>query len=579
MTLSLTSLLNHNLINKKEQLLYIGCILKSDESKINILYPNIKFENKKILKKEEISERYDICEKIFFRILIDIRKKLNDLHKINYSVRSWELILGKWLREFIYISYRDYHKIENIFENVKIEKFISLNPEKYNLATNNTQDLFYTKLDNNWIALLHSKIVKFLKPSLTQIFLERNDQYKSNYKVADHKINVGKKIIKSFFEIFNFFKLKNEGVLYKTHLPFLFEKILEIKLNQFPKFWKLPSHKFKSPNINKRQEITIKSHNENNLNFENFLREIIHESLPTYVVEDFSELNKIVIKSNFPKNPKFIFTSVGFAYDELFKIYLANCIEKKIPFYVMAHGNNYFTDIHTKYLSEINTSDVFISWGENLNSKTLPAFNLNTVGRKTLWSESGKLSIYCNPILRPNAPYDREHVDRKNLNNTLNMIKLLKSEIKKQTYIKFHPSFTINKDGDYYKNLFEQSNFKNYSYNEKNSTVLKQSRLILFNYESSGLMENLALKIPSICLMNKEFDHIKEEKKECYNLLLEAGVIFEDSNALILHINRYWENINDWWLNSTTQKKIDAFNELLNIPYNQKKNTLEKILS
>ena len=58
MTLSLTSLLNHNLINKKEQLLYIGCILKSDESKINILYPNIKFENKKILKKEEISERF-----------------------------------------------------------------------------------------------------------------------------------------------------------------------------------------------------------------------------------------------------------------------------------------------------------------------------------------------------------------------------------------------------------------------------------------------------------------------------------------------------------------------------------------
>ena len=45
---------------------------------------------------------YKDCQKIYLSILDDIYKNLNDLHKIKWSKRSWEIYLGHWLRRYVY---------------------------------------------------------------------------------------------------------------------------------------------------------------------------------------------------------------------------------------------------------------------------------------------------------------------------------------------------------------------------------------------------------------------------------------------------------------------------------------------
>ena len=54
-----------------------------------------------------------------------------------------------------------------------------------------------------------------------------------------------------------------------------------------------------------------------------------------------------------------------YAYDESFKIYAALQTEKKVPYYVGQHGQNYFTQIGHKFLPELDFSDNFITWGFN----------------------------------------------------------------------------------------------------------------------------------------------------------------------------------------------------------------------
>ena len=46
-------------------------------------------------------------------------------------------------------------------------------------------------------------------------------------------------------------------------------------------------------------------------------------SLPNFVLESFEDISKLSEKSDFPKNPKMIFTSEAFHYDDIFKFYTA----------------------------------------------------------------------------------------------------------------------------------------------------------------------------------------------------------------------------------------------------------------
>ncbi len=64
---------------------------------------DIKFETVSFpeISKKEIYDRYNFCEKIFNSLLRDLVIELNSIHKIDYSQRSWDIIIGKWLREII----------------------------------------------------------------------------------------------------------------------------------------------------------------------------------------------------------------------------------------------------------------------------------------------------------------------------------------------------------------------------------------------------------------------------------------------------------------------------------------------
>lgn len=96
--------------------------------------------------------------------------------------------------------------------------------------------------------------------------------------------------------------------------------------------------------------------------------------------------------------------------------------------------------------------------------------------------------------------------------------------------------------------------------------LLKKTRLVLFNYDSTGFYENLALNIPSV-LFCRETKHVINYKYDkCYKALLDANIFFEDKKKLIIHINKNWNNIDKWWYSKKVQKSIKYFNSKLNIP-------------
>ena len=105
--------------------------------------------------------------------------------------------------------------------------------------------------------------------------------------------------------------------------------------------------------------------------------------------------------------------------------------------------------------------------------------------------------------------------------------------------------------------------------------LLKESRLTFFNYDSTGILENLALNIPTICFWDNVFGHINPNAVDTYKLLIDAKILFKDPTELIKHVENNWLDINSWWMNKNTQDLIKEFNSKINIP--AQKNSLENL--
>jgi putative transferase (TIGR04331 family) len=90
------------------------------------------------------------------------------------------------------------------------------------------------------------------------------------------------------------------------------------------------------------------------------------------------------------------------------------------------------------------------------------------------------------------------------------------------------------------------------------------TRVSLFTYDSTGILENLSLNMPTLCFLDNGLKHINERNIEDYNLLIDANILFTDINKLITHLTNFWSDIDKWWLDEKTQSSINKFNSRLN---------------
>ena len=368
---------------------------------------------------------------------------------------------------------------------------------------------------------------------------------------------------------FSFLQSKNDAVILNSYLPPVYEKLLELLLFQIPKNWKFNDIKFKSFNSKLRSSINLDIGNEKNL--QNFIKSNIKEFLPISVVESFNDILKEANNSGLPNNPKFIFTSVDYDNNEIFKFYTANLLkEKKINYIIGQHGNTYFTDLRTyKHRSELNFCDKFLTWGHSQLPKANTLFNFSSYGRKKYKHQNKKkLLIIVSPIEFKIWPYCTMFQIESGFNNVLDILKLVNKDISSNSTVRLDKSYNSLK-GQYYLNKYFMDKSLRIEMGERSFVKARcNSRLTFFNYDSTGILENLALNYPTICMWNNLEDNINDQFLFKYQTLIKAKILFLNKIDLVKHLNSMWSNIDEWWLSKDTQKYINLFNQDFNNPGN-----------
>lgn len=577
--LSLTD--NLKTIDSQENL--IGLVPINVKDNLNNSYEKINFP---YLKDSEITERYKSCSLIFNRILPELAKTLNNIHNINLSDRAWNIILGTWLMNYISIFYKIYSQMKYIKKNYDIKKIYSLDFKNFDFSVDDSLTFIMAgSKDNQWFFLLSAKL-------FSEFFKDVEFTYYSPSKKSLKKIDIDKinnnsfKSFNYFFKILNYIIRKfsnynNKSLITKTALPYLCEKKLQFKVDKFIIDWLDPNLKYGLKNENLRSKISF-GRNENFSELENFLRINIKEFLPKFALENFKDIKKIAESELYPKSPKFIFTSISYAHDECFKIYTAFQSDKKVPYYVGQHGQNYFSKIsHIYFQPELTYSDNFFTWGFSDTAKLKKNFNFKVVGRSYKFKDDGNLVIFFPWVTRSFTTLHSNNIEiYDEIKKLSTVLKALNPEIRKNTIIRLNQSYYENFFGIRYFELFKDLGFKCDDGKKPVKDLIKGSKLSFYTYDSTGVLENLALNVPTIFLNNKEYkEDLTINFKRKYELLYENEIMFLNEKKLIEHINFNWEKIENWWMKNERQSAISEFNKNFNLkPSRDSLNNLVKNL-
>ncbi len=519
---------------------------------------------------DDISSDYIVCKpfgikpkikKNNFEFIIDVEKKLlpqlinklNIIHKISYSNRQWNLLLGQWLRRFISVSFNKYFNIAETLNSYDIKTTKKINISRYDHSTKDSLDFVLACDDELWNHFFYLKVLDFLGFKNIEN-VDINESLKRNTFLSNSQQSRLKNIKKFLFAKLSSVLTKDEDAfLIGTYLPRRIEFFLHLALGQAPQRW---SH-VDMPDIQTNFKLREKFLNDTGYEgFEKFLRKIIGDFFPRAFLENFNNYHKKAINLPWPKNPKFIYTANNYDFDEAFKFWVADKIKLNVPYYVGQHGSGYSTHnyFQTLHSPEILCSDRFITWGWTDNSKNIKSgFVFTTTDYLYKLNKKGGLVLILACPLHRFCHWDvySEYIIYRN--KQFEFLESLIPRIFNETTLRLHPNHKnyFPYEIDYLKLKFPSLIIEPGDIEIKK--LISKNRLVVHAYDSTGLLETLSLNIPTLAFFPDGYSHLLPNAIRNYRILEEAGILYRSPQLLAQKIEKIWSQIDLWWQSKKVQ--------------------------
>jgi putative transferase (TIGR04331 family) len=499
-------------------------------------------------------------------LLIELSAALNIFHNTNYSTRYWNILLGHWLQRYVTVCYNRYSTIEQAITNNKISSATIFNSSNFNLFTSDTMSFTLAIDDDSWNQAFYSRILRLIgdfefdESSIgfkdLQAFNENSNE------TLERPFSIKNSIFAIVRHLLPLFSKKNDAFIISSYLPIWTEVKLQFSLGQCPQFWRSPLLKSIPFDLEMRRNFMLsdKGHS----GFEQFVRQQLSDIIPICYLEGYAKLCQQAESLAWPSDPKFIFTSNNFDTDEVFKAWLGSKIELGVPYFTGQHGNLYGTLFGSLNWPELVTCDRFITWGwTNDEPKNIPSFVFKTAGRKTISAklDGGLLLVeFCVPS-RVDAD-DRYFKFSEYQEDQFRFVESLPESIHEQTRVRLFLT-----KGDF--RWSEKQRWHDYNPNiqliadEPTDPTIwdlySQSRLVVFSYDSTGLLETLSLNIPTLCFWQDGLDYLLPSAEPHYKALRSAGIIFNSPQQAAKKAALHWDDIEKWWGSDEVQNARKLF--------------------
>jgi len=336
---------------------------------------------------------------------------------------------------------------------------------------------------------------------------------------------------------------------------------LQLALGQCPQLWVSPKLEIsEKPDRVLRESLASRVESKSGNMLDDILHVMIFELLPVCYLEGFANLNKLVKQQPWPKKPKFIITSNNFDTDEVFKLWAATKIESGSKYFTGQHGSNYGTHRYFNSTIEEVTADKFITWGwtDGLPQHT-PAFVFKTAGRKAK-NYNPQWGLLLIEACSVNRMLPWEHFEFVNyFKEQQNFVDELATTPKQHLTIRLHHEYRYNTWSEEARWQAFDPSLQIDTGSVKIRDLIDQSRLVVHSYDSTGILETLSQNIPTLAFWQNGFDHLRENAKPYYQLLVDAGIVHLNPESVAQKVNEVWSDVDSWWRQDKVQNARKKF--------------------
>lgn len=535
------------------------------------------------LDKLAIDEVY--CYQTYKRMLADLVPVLNRQHCISWSNRSWEILIGPWLRRYVCLLFDRWECIRCIEKKYDISSVACAPAVPGAMITKNFVQFDDSSLSDNWNYLLISKIVRDVTNfDIEEIEVDiRQDEISSLENSTFRSINILnqlkrtlKSVLKGIYgstvvrKVYSLFSKSNKFHISRIHFPSIFkELVLSVRLGNFP-YSDLKEYAFPDlpHNLDQRKKINLVQE-EQYSRFENYARGNLAEFVPKVYIEGFHQMLSMVAKLGYPSSPEIICTGTSFYRDEVRQAWIAEKVGSGAKLVGVQHGGAYaITRVTGEALPhELSICNTFLSWGWQIPGYDIrPMPSPKLIGRKGSWDANGHIVIvgkprlwYMRGITTISLPgeafraYSQDFIDL--LNN-------LPAHENKNVYVRLFPGKIGEEEGGAPLARELRASFPGLNVIPKSQSLeeyLVRSKLNIFTYNGTPFLESIGLDRPCIVVFRPERDPISKLALPYYQALEKVGVYHKSVESAVRHIELVSTGVVDWWNSPETRRAKSEF--------------------
>ena len=507
-------------------------------------------------------------KKLYNEILPIIGNLLNDYHSINWSSRSFKILYGMWLHDYLPVLRERYQTVDLAIKTYPSHSFI-LTVDNIQIQT--SSDFKKKITEDKYNHYLYTRIVKFISQGIynDSYFLPKNEKEtsKDSFFSKWFKFGLQNFVFKNVQMLINAFTKNSLAVIDRSYFSKKdFAKLILRKFTQITPVLYFPKQSKNNvyQNLLVRRDLVCKFQNEYcpKNKFEEFLVENMIYDLPICFVESFKHsLNE----SNFInlKNKNYLSSNAVLS-NQILQFSVANQMTHPNKLIIAQHGGSYgIAQWSSQQFWELDTADTFISFGwsteENSNISTnshpkliLPMQKINVDEGRVLYVTNGSSRYFNRNWSHPIA--GNSMLDY--YESMLDFLQSLDPLIIRSLRLRLSPSneayglgVQAYLDG---RVQFSHGNF----YEE-----LQNADLVVCDHNQTSFLESLSNNKPTIIFWNDDYTKISKKASAHFDELAKVGVFYTSPKKAADCVSNLVLNssISDWWMDSLRQAAISSF--------------------
>lgn len=567
--------------SSSEPIIFLGewCLLHSKKNyweKLNFRVLPYHWDNRKKFK-----EDFDYLKSLYELVLVQLSLKLNDIHEVNHPVHYWRIVLGPWLNYFIQVVYDRWAMLKVAFKARDISRIKIIKRKNGELTPNDTDEFIDFIINDNWNEMIYAKIFLFLEKPFKNIVIENISPSKI-ITALDSRSSYKKKLNKLINFCSNLTCTNREYFFISSYLSLKDEVLLNLKLKQVPKIWRKIEPK------NYQYEASLRSWSfeisATNDKFLNILLSLIPQQIPKIYLEGYRNSVKTLKNSHWPSNPRGIFTSNSFVSDDMFKLWAAEKVQRKVPLFIGQHGGIYGIALRSCMQDhQLDIADYFFSWGwskRGYEKKIIPLGNFKTSSKIVTPKINGTAMLVTMELPRYSYEMYSAPVSSKQFESYLydqfDFVNHLTESIQKKIIVRLSPNNYDHSSKDRW-----NSQFPNIKLDLAGANILKtmkKCKIFISSYNATTYLESMAMNFPTLIFWNENFWELNDEASFNFDNLKSVGIFHETPKSAALMLIKIWPDVSKWWYSEEVQKARIKFCKNFSFVNNQLSDDLKNEL-